>query len=91
MAFKDKPFILNDCSDIINKIGKTNKVKNVAINKPPMTTVAKGLWTSAPAPLLNAIGKKPNEATNAVINTGLSLSLVAFITISVNAPVWVSF
>ena len=38
----------------------------------PITTVAKGLCTSAPAPLLTAIGKNPNDATNAVINTGLN-------------------
>ena len=34
---------------------------------PPMMTVAKGRWTSAPAPLLVAIGMNPTLATNAVI------------------------
>lgn len=51
---------------------------------PPMTTVAKGFWTSEPSPDPNAIGKKPNEATSAVITTGLILlvapSMVASLT-----------
>ena len=54
----------------IYKIGKTKSVKSVAVSKPPITTVANGRCTSAPAPLLNAIGKKPKEATAAVIKTG---------------------
>ena len=37
---------------------------------PPITTVAKGRWTSAPVPVAKAIGIKPREATNAVIKTG---------------------
>ena len=61
---------------MIYKTGSTNSVKKVAINKPPITTVAKGFCTSAPEPLLNAIGKKPNDATKAVINTGRNLILV---------------
>ncbi|MNL67149.1 hypothetical protein D3C87_1917090 [compost metagenome] len=52
--------------------GNINSVKNVADSKPPITTVANGFCTSAPAPVLKAIGKKPKEATVAVINTGLS-------------------
>ena len=32
------------------KIGNTIRVRNVALNKPPITTVAKGFCTSAPAP-----------------------------------------
>src|SRR6266851_666036 len=39
---------------------------------PPITTVAKGLCTSAPAPVAIAIGIKPSDATSAVISTGLS-------------------
>ena len=39
---------------------------------PPMTTVASGRCTSAPTPVLNAIGTKPSEATSAVISTGRS-------------------
>ncbi len=35
-----------------------------------MTTVANGRCTSAPAPLLRAMGRKPSEATLAVISTG---------------------
>ena len=41
--------------------GKTIRVKNVATNNPPITTVAKGRCTSAPAPLLIAIGKNPEK------------------------------
>ena len=61
-------------------MGKTNNVSNVATSKPPITTVASGLCTSAPAPLLNAIGRKPRDATNAVINTGRNLTFVPDIT-----------
>src|SRR5690606_37110995 len=53
--------------------GNTNNVNAVAEINPPITTVAKGFCTSAPALVLNAIGKKPKLATDAVINTGLSL------------------
>ena len=58
-----------------------NSVRNVAINNPPITTVANGLCTSAPEPLLNAIGRKPKDATSAVISTGLNRTLVPIITI----------
>jgi len=37
---------------------------------PPITTEAKGRCTSEPIPVFNAIGTKPNEATNAVVITG---------------------
>ena len=37
---------------------------------PPITTVAKGRWTSAPVPVAKAIGTNPREATKAVIKTG---------------------
>ena len=53
------------------RIGNTSKVSRVAVISPPITTVASGRCTSAPAPVLIAIGKKPSEATEAVINTGL--------------------
>ncbi len=39
---------------------------------PPITTVAKGRWTSAPAPCERAMGMKPKLATSAVIRTGRS-------------------
>ena len=42
--------------------------------KPPITTVASGFWTSAPAETVSAMGRKPKEATAAVIITGLSLA-----------------
>ena len=67
---------------MIYKIGKTNKVKNVATNRPPITTVAKGFCTSAPEPLLKAMGKNPNDATNAVIKTGRNRILVPCKTIA---------
>ncbi|MNL33740.1 hypothetical protein D3C87_1556680 [compost metagenome] len=60
--------------------GNTNSVKNVAEIKPPITTVANGLCTSAPALPERAIGKKPREATEAVIITGLNLTAVPCIT-----------
>ena len=50
--------------------GSTSKVSAVAVINPPITTVASGRCTSAPAPLLNAMGRKPSEATEAVISTG---------------------
>lgn len=40
-----------------------------------MTTVAKARCTSAPVPILSAIGTKPKLAPNAAINTGLCLIL----------------
>ena len=39
---------------------------------PPMTTVASGRCTSAPTPVLSAIGTKPSAATAAVMSTGRS-------------------
>ena len=44
----------------------------VDVTSPPMTTVARGRWTSAPALVASAIGTNPKEATIAVINTGRS-------------------
>ncbi len=58
--------------------GKTTNVRKVAVINPPITTVANGFCTSAPEPVDNAIGKKPNEATVAVINTGRNLTEVPF-------------
>ena len=37
---------------------------------PPITTVASGRWTSAPAPVAIAIGTNPIDAQNAVASTG---------------------
>ena len=45
-----------------------------------MTTVARGFCTSAPALLLNAIGKNPKLATAAVIKTGLNRIFVPSMT-----------
>ena len=46
---------------------------------PPITTVARGLCTSEPIPVFSAIGMKPNEATNAVVNTGRSRVSAPFV------------
>ena len=48
----------------------------VEVNKPPITTVASGRCTSAPAPVDIAIGKNPIAAAPAVSITGRSLSFV---------------
>jgi len=56
--------------------GSTMSVSRVAVSKPPITTVAKGRCTSAPAPSDIAIGKKPSDATAAVINTGRNRTFV---------------
>src|SRR5262249_20894375 len=42
------------------------------LTTPPMTTVASGRCTSAPTPVLKAIGTNPRLATSAVISTGRS-------------------
>jgi hypothetical protein len=48
----------------------TRSVKRVLLMIPPITTVARGRCTSAPTPLLKAIGRKPRLATRAVMSTG---------------------
>ncbi|MNR46200.1 hypothetical protein D3C85_1651370 [compost metagenome] len=53
-------------------------VNIVAVNNPPMTTVASGLCTSAPAEEEIAIGKNPKAAAAAVNKTGRNLSVVPF-------------
>ncbi len=40
------------------------------MTSPPITTVASGRWTSAPAVVDKAIGTNPRLATRAVIDTG---------------------
>ena len=59
----------------LQSAGNTNSVSTVAVIKPPMTTVASGLCTSAPVPVPIAIGTNPSEATRAVIRTGLTRSM----------------
>jgi len=54
-------------------------VKAVDDNRPPITTVAKGLCTSAPAEVEMAIGKKPSAAAEAVNNTGRKRLEAAFL------------
>ena len=51
-------------------IGKTNSPSAVEETIPPMTTVASGRCTSAPAWVEIAIGMNPNAATSAVVTTG---------------------
>ncbi|MNE11684.1 hypothetical protein D3C80_1044520 [compost metagenome] len=74
------PFIFFLCWNNRYNAGNTNRVRNVAVMSPPITTVASGRCTSAPAPLLSAIGRKPKEATAAVINTGRKRLRVPVIT-----------
>ena len=54
---------------------------------PPITTVAKGLCTSAPVPTLSAIGMKPKLATSAVINTGRNLVMAPSTMELIKSPV----
>ena len=56
--------------------GTTSKVSSVAVNSPPMTTVAKGRCTSAPADPDTAMGRKPNMAAVAVRRMGRMRSCV---------------
>ena len=61
--------------NILYTAGNTNKVRSVEVTNPPITTVASGRCTSAPSPCDSAIGKKPIEATRAVMSTGRNLVL----------------
>jgi hypothetical protein len=54
--------------------GSTTSVSSVEVTSPPMTTVASGRCTSAPFVVEMAMGRKPNEATRAVVSTGRSLA-----------------
>ena len=65
-------------SKTLNRIGNTIKVNTVAVKSPPITTVAKGRCTSAPADDEIAIGKKPKAAAAAVNKTGRKRSVVPF-------------
>ena len=40
-------------------------VSSVALIRPPITTVARGFWSSAPVPVASAIGTNPSDATSA--------------------------
>ena len=51
-------------------------VSNVAVKRPPITTVANGRCTSAPAEADTAIGKKPSMAAVAVSKIGRIRSFV---------------
>lgn len=50
--------------------GSMTSVSMVEVKRPPMTTVANGRCTSAPAEPLTAIGKKPSIAAAAVSMIG---------------------
>ena len=52
-----------------------SNVSTVDTIKPPITTVANGRCTSAPAEVAIAIGTKPSDATSPVKNTGRSKCL----------------
>jgi hypothetical protein len=58
------------CSTHAYTVGNTNNVKIVDDTNPPITTVASGRCTSAPALRDTAIGMNPTLATNAVMSTG---------------------
>ena len=45
-------------------------VSSVDVTRPPITTVARGRCTSAPAEVDIAMGRKPRAAAAAVSNTG---------------------
>ena len=60
----------------------TSSDMTIALTTPPMTTVASGRCTSAPTPVLNAIGTKPRLATSVVISTGRSRVSAAWFTAS---------
>ena len=49
-------------------------MSSVLVTSPPMTTVASGRWTSAPAPWARSIGMNPSAASVAVVTTGRSRS-----------------
>lgn len=51
------------------------RVTMVEVKSPPTTTVARGLWISAPGPLTNSKGMMPKIVVNVVIKTGLSFVL----------------
>src|SRR5690554_7594574 len=68
-----KDFFFLSSSKTAYKTGSTIKVSIVAVIKPPTTTVARGLWTSAPAEVERAIGRNPNAAADAVNKTGLKI------------------
>jgi hypothetical protein len=57
----------------------------VELMSPPITTVASGFCTSAPALVANAIGRNPKEATAAVISTGRKRICVPFRTTSIKS------
>src|SRR5690606_21385833 len=72
LAHSSSPSALRCFTALAAKVGRTSRVKAVAVSRPPMTTVAKGFCTSAPAPWANAIGIKPTMATRAVVRTARS-------------------
>ena len=68
-------------------MGNTSNVSTVDETIPPMTTVASVRCTSAPVPLLRAMGTKPRLATRAVINTGRKRVMAPSTTASNRSPV----
>ena len=54
----------------------------VEVKRPPTTTVAKGLWISAPGPLASNRGITPKIVVKVVMSTGLNLELTPSITAS---------
>jgi len=48
----------------------TRRVRAVEVTRPPTTTVARGRWTSLPAPVEKRRGKSPNAVVAAVGQSG---------------------
>ena len=51
-----------------------NKVKRVALTRPPTITMAKGREVSAPTPCDKAAGSSPSAAISAVMTTGTRIA-----------------
>ena len=69
-------FFLVTCSTIAYSTGNMTSVSMVEVKSPPITTVANGRCTSAPADPLTAMGRKPSMAAAAVSMIGRRRSIV---------------
>ena len=55
--------------------GQQDQCRNVKLKIPPITTVASGRWTSAPALVASAIGTKPKAATKKSYSSEIAVPL----------------
>ena len=83
-------FVLLIFSSNAYNIGIIMRVSTVAVNSPPITTVASGRCTSAPAELDTAMGRKPSMAAVAVSRMGRKRSRVPVIirSLMLLTPCW---